>query len=45
MGVSKQMGLGRKLLGASSTVAGVAVHRDLGWRKLERRKKCCREGG
>ena len=26
---------GRRLLGASNTVAGVAVQGDLGWRKLE----------
>ena len=26
--------MGRRLLGASNTVAGVAVQGDLGWRKL-----------
>ena len=28
-----QMRVGRRLLGASNTVAGVAVQRDLGWRR------------
>ena len=29
------MNVDRRLLGASSTIAGVAVQGDLGWRKLE----------
>ena len=33
------MRVGRRLLGASNTEAGVAVERDLGWRKLEERRK------
>ena len=32
-----QENIGRKLVGGSSTVAGVAVRGDLGWRKLEER--------
>ena len=38
------MRVGRRLLGASNIVAGVAVQGDLGWRKLEERRKerkCC----
>ena len=31
--------VGRRLLGASNTIAGVAVQGDLGWWKLEERKK------
>ena len=31
--------VGRRLLGASRTVAGVAVRGDLGWRKLEERRE------
>ena len=31
--------IGRRLLGASRTVAGAAVRGDLGWRKLEERRK------
>ena len=31
--------IGRKLLGASRSVAGVAVQRDLGWKKLEEKRK------
>ena len=31
--------IGRKLLGASNTVAGVAVRGDLGWRRLEERRE------
>ena len=31
--------MGRKLLGASDTVAGVAVRGELGWRKLEERRE------
>ena len=30
--------VGRKLLGASRSVAGVAVQGDLGWKKLEERR-------
>ena len=30
---------GRRLLGASNIVAGVAVQGDLGWRKLEERRE------
>ena len=30
---------GRKLLGASNTVSGVAVRGDLGWRRLEERRE------
>ena len=33
------MKMGRRLLGPSSTVAGVAVQGDLGWRKLEERRE------
>ena len=36
---SSQMKMGKSLLGASITVAGVAVHGDLGWRKLEERRQ------
>ena len=36
---SAQMKVGRRLLGASNTVAGVAVHGDLRWRKLEERSE------
>ena len=36
---SVQMRVGRSLLGASNTVAGVIVLRDLGWRKLGERKE------
>ena len=32
---SAQIRVGRRLLGASNTLAGVAVQGDLGWRKLE----------
>ena len=39
------MKVGRILLGATNTVAGVAVQGDLGWRKLEeaggRKRWCC----
>ena len=41
---SAQMRVGRRLLGASNTEAGVVVQGDLGWRKLEERReeiKCC----
>ena len=31
--------IGRKLVCGSSTVEGVAVRWDLGWRKLEERRK------
>ena len=31
--------IGRKLLGASNTVAGVVVRGDLGWRRLEERRE------
>ena len=31
--------MGRRLLGASRTVAGAAVRGDLGWRKLEERRE------
>ena len=34
-----QMKMGRRLLGASNTVAGVTVQGDLGWRKLEERRE------
>ena len=34
-----QENIGRKLMGGSSTVAGVVVRGDLGWRKLEERRK------
>ena len=33
------MSVGRRLLGASNTVAGVAVQGDLGWQKLEERRE------
>ena len=33
------MRVGRRLLGASSTVAGVAVQGDLGWKKLDERRE------
>ena len=36
---SAQRRVGRRLLGATNTVAGVAVPRDLGWRKLEERRE------
>ena len=36
---SVQMRVGRSLLGASNTVAGVVVLRDLGWRTLGERKE------
>ena len=36
---SSQMKMGRRLLGASNTVARVAVQGDIGWRKLEERGK------
>ena len=36
---SAQMEMGWRLLGASNTVAGVAVPCDLGWRKLEERRE------
>ena len=36
---SAQMRVGRRLLGESNTVAGVAVQGDLGWRKLEERRE------
>ena len=35
---SSQMKMGRRLLEASNTVAGVAVQGDLGWMKLEERR-------
>ncbi len=35
---SAQTKMGRRLLGASNTVAGVAVQGDLGWRMLGRRE-------
>ena len=38
------MKMGRRLLGASNTVAGVAVQGDLGWRKLEERREEMNEG-
>lgn len=31
--------LGRKLLGASRTVAGEAIRGEMGWRKLEERRE------
>ena len=34
-----QMKMGRRLLGASNTVAGVAMQGNLGWRKLEERRE------
>ena len=34
-----QLKVGRRLLGASKTVAGVAVQGDLGWRKLEEKRE------
>ena len=33
------MRVGRRLLGESNTVGGVAVQGDLEWRKLEERRK------
>ena len=33
------MGVGRRLLGGSNSVAGVAVQRDLWWRELEERRE------
>ena len=33
-----QENIGRKLVGGSSTVAGVVVRGNLGWRKLEERR-------
>ena len=36
---SAQMRVGRKLLGATSTVARVVVHGDIEWRKLEERRE------
>ena len=33
------MKMGSGLLGASNTVAGVAVRGDLGWRKFEERRE------
>ena len=36
---SIQIKLGRRLLGANKTVAGVSVQGDLGWWKLEERGK------
>ena len=37
--------LGRKLLGASRTVAGEAICGEMGWRKKEeRRRRCCMSG-
>ena len=36
---SGQMRVGRRLLGESNTVAGVAVQGDLEWRKLEERRE------
>ena len=34
-----QENIDKKLVGGSSIIAGVAVRRDLGWRKLEERRK------
>ena len=34
-----QDNIGRKLVGGNSTVAGVAVRGDLGWRNLEERRE------
>ena len=34
-----QENIGRKLVGGSSTVAGVAVRGNMGWRKLEERRE------
>ena len=31
--------VGRKLLGASRTVAGAAIREDLGWKRLEERRE------
>ena len=31
--------LGRRLVGASRTVAGEAIHGEMGWRKLEERRE------
>ncbi len=36
---SSPMKMGRRLLGATSTIAGVAVQGDLGWRKLVERRE------
>ena len=36
---SSQMKMGRRLLGPSNTVAGVAVQGDLGWTKQEERRE------
>ena len=36
---SAQMRVGRRLLGASNTIAGVAVQGNLGWRKLVERRE------
>ncbi len=36
---SSKMKMGRRLLGASNTVSGVAVQGDLGWRKMEERRE------
>ncbi len=33
------MKIGERLLGASNTVAGVAVQEELGWRKQEERRE------
>ena len=35
----QERNIGRKLVGGSSTVAGIAVKGDLGWRKLEERRE------
>ena len=40
---SAQMRVGRRLLGVSNTVAGVAVQGDLGWRMLEERREDYKE--
>ena len=36
---SSQKRMGRRLLGESNTIAGVAVQGDLGWKKLEERRE------
>ena len=36
---SAQMRVGKRLLGASNTLAGVAVQGDLGWRSWKRGEK------
>ena len=36
---SSQMKIGRRLLRASNTVAGMAVQEDLEWRNLEERRE------